>query len=69
VPLKVYDETVSVLKRAIGNAKLGRRVELEAIKRLDDQARVIEKVAMGPSFAEYTAAECERSRGYGGRAV
>jgi hypothetical protein len=67
VPLKVYDETVSVLKRAIGNAKLGRREELDAIKRLDDQARRIEYIANGPSFAQYIGAERERSRGFGGR--
>jgi hypothetical protein len=69
VPLKVYDETVSVLKRAIGNARLGRREELGAIKRLDDHARMIDKVARGPSFAEHIAAECEHSRDYGGRTV
>jgi hypothetical protein len=67
VPLKVYDETVSVLKCAIGNARLGRREELDALRRLDDQARMIEDVATGPSFAEYTAIEYERSRNYGGR--
>ena len=33
VPLKVYDETISVLKRAVTNARLGRREELEAIRR------------------------------------
>jgi hypothetical protein len=69
VPLKVYDETVSVLKRAIGNARLGRREELDAIKRLDDQARMIDKVTSGPSFAEYTATEREHSQDYGGRTV
>jgi hypothetical protein len=69
VPLKVYDETISVLKRAIGNAKLGRREELDAIKRLDDQARSDRKIEKGPSLAEYTATETERSRSYGGRAV
>jgi hypothetical protein len=69
VPLRVYDETVSVLKRAIGNARLGRREELDAINRLDDQARTIDKVARGPSFAEHIAAEREHSRDYGGRTV
>jgi uncharacterized protein len=67
VPLKVYDETVSVLKRAIGNARLGRREEMDAIKRLDDQARMIDRVVSGPSFAEYIATESEHSRDYGGR--
>jgi hypothetical protein len=69
VPLKVYDETVWVLKRAISNARLGRREQLDAIKRLDDQARSIDRVASGPSFEEYTAIEREHSRDYGGRTV
>ena len=39
VPLKVYDETIRVLKSAVRSAKLGREEELGALKRLDDQAR------------------------------
>jgi hypothetical protein len=69
VPLKVYDETVSVLKRAIGNAKLDRREQLDAIARLDAQARQIDDVISGPSFVEYVATEREHSRNYGGRTV
>lgn len=68
VPLKVYDETIAVLKRAVGSAKLGRGERLAAIKRLDDQARLIDQ-AQGPSFAEYMAAERENSARYGGRTV
>jgi uncharacterized protein len=68
VPLKVYDETIAVLKRAVGNAKLGRGERLAAIKRLDDQARLIDG-AQGPSFAEHIAAERENSSHYGGRTV
>src|ERR671928_112987 len=39
VPIKVYDETIRVLKGAIQSAKLGREEEMQAIKRLDDQVR------------------------------
>ena len=39
VPIKVYDETIRVLKSAVQNAKLGRDEELGALKRLDDQSR------------------------------
>ena len=39
VPLKVYDETIGVLKSAVQKAKLGRDEEMQALKRLDDQAR------------------------------
>lgn len=68
VPLKVYDETIAVLKRAMGSAKLGRGERLAAIKRLDDQSRLVER-AQGPSFAEYIAAERNNSTSYGGRTV
>jgi uncharacterized protein len=68
VPLKVYDETIAVLKRAVGNARLGRREELEAIRRLDEQARRID-VMQGPSFAEYVNIERAHSPSYGGRTV
>ncbi len=69
VPLKVYDETISVLKRAVTNANLGRRDELEAIRRLDEQARRIDGVLRGPSFGEYVAVERAHSPEYGGRTV
>ncbi len=69
VPLKVYDETIAVLKRAIGNAKVGRHEALKAIRRLDDQARLVEHAARGPSFAGYIAGEREHSPSYGGRTV
>jgi uncharacterized protein len=68
VPLKVYDETIAVLKRAVVNAKLGRGERLAAIKRLDDQARLVEQ-AQGPSFSRYIATERENSPRYGGRTV
>ena len=69
VPLKVYDETIGVLKRAIGNAKLGRHEALEAIRRLDVQARRVDEVVQGPSLADYIAVEQEHSTQYGGRCV
>ena len=49
VPLKVYDETIRVLKSAVQQAKLGREEELGALKRLDDQSRVLERIAGGPT--------------------
>ena len=39
VPLKVYDETIAVLKRAVVRAKIGDGDRLAAIRRLDEQAR------------------------------
>jgi hypothetical protein len=69
VPLKVYDETIAVVKRAVANARLGRFETLEAIRRLDEQARRIDIVLEGPSFADYVAVEREHSVAYGGRTV
>jgi hypothetical protein len=48
VPLRVYDETIRVLKDAIERARLGQNERLAAIRRLDDQARVIEAAAVTP---------------------
>ena len=69
VPLKVYDETIRVLKSAVHGAKLGRDEELGALKRLDDQSRSLERFAAGPSVQEVIAQERERSHLYGGRSV
>ncbi|MEO6012038.1 MAG: DUF763 domain-containing protein [Devosia sp.] len=69
VPLKVYDETIKVLKYAVVKARLGASEELAAIKRLDNQARAVEATASGPSFHEYVAEEWRRSPEYGGRTV
>jgi hypothetical protein len=69
VPLKVYDETIGVLKSAVRKAKLGREEELGAIKRLDEQARLLEATATGPSFDSIVANEFEESHAYGGRSV
>src|SRR3954470_15862531 len=69
VPIKVYDETIRVLKSAMQNAKLGRAEELGALKRLDDQARALERSALGPSVEEVIAQERERSHLHGGRSV
>ncbi len=69
VPIKVYDETIRVLKSAVQNAKLGREEELGALKRLDEQARNLERHATGPSVDALIAREQERSFFYGGRSV
>jgi uncharacterized protein len=69
VPLKVYDETIGVLKSAVQSAKLGREEKLTALQRLDDQARRLEHVTTGPSLEAVIATEWERSHSYGGRSV
>ncbi|MBO9558197.1 MAG: DUF763 domain-containing protein [Caulobacter sp.] len=69
VPTKVYDETIRVLKAAVESAKLGHEETLGAIRRLDDQARRLERVADGPSVKAYIAQERAASPSYGGRSV
>ncbi|MBV8841073.1 MAG: DUF763 domain-containing protein [Alphaproteobacteria bacterium] len=69
VPLKVYDETIAVLKSAVRKARLGNTEELGALQRLDDQARALERAESGPSVQEVIAQERERSHEYGGRSV
>jgi hypothetical protein len=69
VPLKVYDETIRVLKSAVQKAKLGREEELQALQRLDYQARQLERTAGGPSFDAFVAAERASSPALDGRSV
>jgi hypothetical protein len=69
VPLRVYDETIRVLKSAVQKAKLGRDEELAALKRLDDQARKLDRYASGASVERLIADEDARSPSYGGRTV
>jgi hypothetical protein len=69
VPLKVYDATLSVLKRAVERAHLGSSETLAALARLDEQARLLEARASGPSFEAHVAGERGRSGFYGGRRV
>ncbi len=72
VPLKVYDQTIRVMKRAVDHAKLGNREKLDALKRLDNEARRVDREALsveGPSFDAIVENERANSRRYGGRTV
>ena len=69
MPIKVYDETIRVLKSAVQGAKLGRDEEMQALKRLDHQARQLERTATGPSFDAFVAAERDRSPSLEGRSI
>ncbi|HMA48583.1 MAG TPA: DUF763 domain-containing protein [Magnetospirillaceae bacterium] len=69
VPIRVYDETLRVMKAAVEAAKLGQDDKLFALKRLDDQSRRLEATATGPSFDAFVAEERRRSPDYGGRSV
>jgi len=69
VPLEVYDRTISVLKQAVSAARLGQTEKLEAIRRLDEQARRLEDGTSGPRLEEILEHERARSHEYGGRDV
>jgi len=69
VPLDVFDRTISVLRQAVERAKLGESDRLAATRRLDLQARTLERTAEGPAFEEFIANERRRSRSLGGRSV
>jgi uncharacterized protein len=69
VPLKVYDETIGVMKSAVRKGRLGREEELQALKRLDDQARLTEKYVTGPDLKEIVAGGFRHSHEWGGRSV
>jgi hypothetical protein len=57
------------MKSAVRNAKLGRDEEMQALKRLDDQARRLERVAQGPSLESFIATERAASPMLDGRSV
>jgi uncharacterized protein len=69
VPLKVYDETIRVLKSAIRKAKLGQDEELGAVERLDEESRRLERFVKGPRVGALIAEERARSHEFGGRSV
>lgn len=69
VPIKVYDETIRVLKSAVQKAKLGLDEELGALQRLDAQARKLERIVTGPPLEQLVDDELRKSHSYGGRSV
>ena len=69
VPLRVYDETIRVLKSAVQKARLGHAEEVSALQRLDHQARQLERCTQESSFDAVIDEEFRRSPSYGGRSV
>ncbi len=69
VPMKVYVETIRVMKSAVMKAKLGQGEEMQALRRLDDQARRLEAVAEGPRLESFLATERAASPALDGRSV
>jgi hypothetical protein len=70
VPLKVYDESLAFLRRALDTAKLGHTEKLDGLMRLDTFTRLIEE-RMSPEADVDVAIAHERaiSPSLGGRTV
>ena len=58
-----------ISQSAVQSARLGRDERLAALKRLDEQARQLERHAAGSSFDALMENERKSSSGYGGRSV
>ena len=57
------------MKSAVRKGRLGREEELQALKRLDGQARQLEHYVTGPDLKEIVAGEFRHSHEWGGRSV
>ena len=66
VPLKVYDETIRVLREAVGRARLGTDDKMAALRALDRASRRLDGVA-GTSFHQFVDRERRLSPALGGR--
>ena len=70
MPLKTYDESIAVLRRALDAAKVGHADKLDGMKRLDRFARSIEQRLAPEADVDATIAhERAISPAYGGRTV
>lgn len=70
VPLKVYDETISVLQSAVEKSRIGATDKQKAIRQLSAMAWKIEETfTPKPFFDEVVQKEKDDSHRYGGRTV
>lgn len=70
VPVRVYDDTIQVLKKAVDSAKVGQSEKIDAVRRLSRMSELAEK-GFTPTRSLETLLEKERSNSwkYGGRTV
>jgi hypothetical protein len=70
VPLKTYDESISVLRRALDQARVGDSEKLDGMKRLDRFTKAVEN-RLSPEADFHAAIEHEKaiSQSLGGRSV
>ncbi|EJL60378.1 DUF763 domain-containing protein [Flavobacterium sp. CF136] len=70
VPLKIYDETIDTLQRAINRAKIGNSDKIEAIRKLSEISRKAEEgFTPNTNFDALIQKERDESYKYGGRTV
>ena len=70
VPVRVYDESISVLRRSLDAAKLGHTDKLHGMRRLDAFTRMVEQQLEPHADVDAVIAdERAHSRAYGGRTV
>lgn len=70
VPVKIYDETIDTLQRAISRAKIGNSDKLSAIQKLSEISRKAEEsFTPNTNFDALIQRERENSHLYGGRTV
>jgi len=69
VPLRVYDESIRVLREGVNRAKLGNTDKLDAIRCLDRLARRAEAAETCVDFDAFLRHERATSPDYGGRTV
>ncbi len=71
VPLKVYDQSISVLRKAVDKAKIDQSDKLKAIQKLSETAKRIERdfVPDPKAFDKVIAKEKKHSKLWGGRTV
>src|SRR5271167_1558446 len=70
VPLKTYDESLAVLRRALDSARIGNTEKIDGFRRLDQFARAIEKrLDSSARFDEVGLRENAISKSLGGRSV
>lgn len=70
VPVKVYDETIAVLSRALQKAKVGQTDKLQAVQKLSELSRMAEQgFTPNQNFEAVIAKERRDSWKYGGKTV
>jgi hypothetical protein len=65
----VYDQTIRVLKTAVARARIGNDDRLAALRRLDAEARRLERSGGEADVAAFIAEERKESRARGGMMV